>query len=93
MSPRTPYPITPIGDFIGFILSVLPLVSHSRMQSWNVGIWVCAFWVGTMNLSNFVKMIVWHNNVDIVIPVWCDIGKVTFWRSVDLLHLADVYPF
>lgn len=86
MSPRTPYPITPIGDFVGFILSILPLVSHRQMQAWNIGIWVCAFWVGSMNFSNFLKTIVWHNNVDIVIPVWCDIGKITF-LSVDLLHV------
>jgi len=26
-----------------------------------------------MNITNCVGAIVWHNNVDIVIPVWCDI--------------------
>ncbi|KLO14101.1 fungal pheromone STE3G-protein-coupled receptor [Schizopora paradoxa] len=73
MSPRTPYPITPIGDFIGFVLSVLPLLSHRRMQSWNIGIWMYAFWIGSMNFSNFVKTIIWHDNYEIVIPVWCDL--------------------
>jgi len=73
MYPFTPYPLTQIGSFIGLVLSVAPLASYLSLHSWNTGIWMYAFWVGIMNLTNFVNTIVWHNNVDIIIPVWCDI--------------------
>ncbi|KLO14127.1 fungal pheromone STE3G-protein-coupled receptor [Schizopora paradoxa] len=73
MHPYTPYPLTPIGSFIGFVLSVIPLASHLSFSSWNTGIWMYAIWIGTMNITYFVDTIVWHDNVDIVIPVWCDI--------------------
>jgi len=70
MYPFTPYPLTPIGDFVGFVVSVLPLVSRLSFQPWNTGIWIYAFWIGIMNFTNFVNTIIWHNNVDIVVPVW-----------------------
>ena len=77
MSPLTPYPLAPIGSFFGIIMSVVPVASHLGFHSWNVGIWMYAFWIGTMNIANFVDTIVWRDNVNIVIPVWCDIGEVT----------------
>ncbi|KLO14128.1 fungal pheromone STE3G-protein-coupled receptor [Schizopora paradoxa] len=73
MYPLTPYPLTPIGSFFGLVLSVIPLASHVGFQSWNTGIFVYAFWIGTMNFINFVNTIVWHDNVNPYIQVWCDI--------------------
>ncbi|KLO14136.1 fungal pheromone STE3G-protein-coupled receptor [Schizopora paradoxa] len=73
MFPLTPYPLTPIGNFIGFVLSVVPLASHLGSHSCRTGIWMYAFWVGSQNFTNFVDSIIWRNNVNIVAPVWCDI--------------------
>ena len=75
MYPLTPYPLTPLGSFIGFFLFIAPLISHLNFHSRNTGIWMCALWIASMNMINFVDTIVWHNNVNIIIPVWCDIGK------------------
>ncbi len=88
MYPFTPYPLTPIGSLIGFVLSVLPLVSRLRFQPWNTGIWMYAFWIGIMNFTNFVNTIIWHNNVDIVVPVWCDIGKSEIVILKAIAHYA-----
>ncbi|KLO14122.1 STE3-domain-containing protein [Schizopora paradoxa] len=86
MYPLTPYPLTPLGSFIGFVLSIAPLISHLNFHSRNTGIWMCALWIASMNMINFVDTIVWHNNVNIIIPVWCDI--VTKFQSGAAIGLS-----
>ncbi len=73
MSSLTPYPITPIGNFIGVVLALLPLISQIRKLSFAV--WGYAIWIAVICFQNFVDTIIWHDNVNIVIPVWCDIGE------------------
>ncbi|KLO11589.1 fungal pheromone STE3G-protein-coupled receptor [Schizopora paradoxa] len=68
----TPYPITPIGCFMGVVLTLLPLISHVRKLG--LGVWGFALWTAVGNFITFVNSIIWHNNVDIVAPVWCDIS-------------------
>ena len=69
----TPYPITPIGNFIGVVLALLPLLSNIRKLS--LGVWGYAIWIAINDVICFVDTIVWHNNVNITASVWCDIGK------------------
>ncbi len=69
----TPYPITPIGNFIGVVLALLPLISQIRKL--NLAVWGYALWIAVMCFQNFVNSIIWHDNVNIVAPVWCDIGE------------------
>ncbi len=69
----TPYPITPIGNFIGSVLALLPLISQIRKFS--LAVWGYAIWIAVQNFIIFVNTIIWHNNVNIVVPIWCDIGK------------------
>lgn len=73
MNLLTPYPITPIGNFIGFVLALLPLLSQIRKLS--LGVWGYAIWIAMATFHKFVNTIIWHNNVNIVVPVWCDIGE------------------
>lgn len=73
MNALTPYPITPIGNAIGLVLALLPLLSQIRKLS--LAIWGFAIWIAMANFATFVNTIVWHNNVNIVAPVWCDIGE------------------
>ncbi len=68
-----PYPITPIGNFIGVVLALLPLISHIR--NFSLAVWGYAIWIAIENFQTFVNTIIWHNNVNIVVPVWCDIGE------------------
>lgn len=69
----TPYPITPIGNFLGVVLALLPLFSQIRKLS--IAIWGYALWVAVGNFTTFVNTVIWHNNEKIVVPVWCDIGE------------------
>lgn len=41
-----------------------------------------ALWLSVINLANFVNFIIWHDNVKIIAPVWCDIGE---WCPFDVL--------
>ncbi|KLO06016.1 fungal pheromone STE3G-protein-coupled receptor [Schizopora paradoxa] len=68
----TPYPITPIGSFIGIVLSLLPLFSGVRSLS--LGVWGFAIWTAVGNFIVFVNTTLWHDNVDDIAPVWCDIA-------------------
>ncbi|KLO09460.1 fungal pheromone STE3G-protein-coupled receptor [Schizopora paradoxa] len=81
MRPFTPYPITPIGNFIGVLLALLPLFSQIRKLS--LAVWGYAIWISLYCFQMFVNSIVWHDNVDIVAPVWCDIAiKLQIGASV-----------
>jgi len=72
MNELTPYPITPIGSFIGVVLALLPLISQIRKFS--LAVWGYAIWIAIVNFQMFVNTIIWYKNVDIVVPVWCDIA-------------------
>ncbi len=73
MNPHTPYPITPIGNLIGTILALLPLVSQIRKLS--IAVWGYAVWTAIYDFTTFVNTVIWHNNVNVEVPVWCDIGE------------------
>lgn len=69
----TPYPITPIGNFIGVVLALLPLFCQIRKLS--LAVWGYALWIASTNFIMFINTIVWHDNVNIVASIWCDIGE------------------
>lgn len=82
----TPYPLTPIGNFVGVILALLPLFSQVRKLS--LAVWGYALWIAVFNFTTFVNTIVWHNNVNIVATIWCDIGEDIF-KSCARVFFAD----
>ncbi len=73
MNPLTPYPITPIGNFLGVVLALLPLISQIRKLS--LAVWAYAIWIAVYCFQMFVNSIIWHDNDNVVAPVWCDIGE------------------
>ena len=74
MGALVPYPITPLGSFLGVLLALLPL--PIRFKSWNSGICMLGIWIAVLNLHKFVDTIIWHDNVNNSAPVWCDIGTL-----------------
>ncbi len=73
MNGLTPYPITPIGSFIGTVLALLPLFSQIRRLC--LAVWGYAVWLAIINFQTFVNTVIWHDNVNMVVPIWCDIGQ------------------
>jgi hypothetical protein len=69
------YPLFPTFAFIGFVVSLIPLPWH--IQAWNAG--TCAFmiWTGLSCLNEFINALVWKGNVLNVVPVWCDICRLS----------------
>ncbi|KZS93802.1 fungal pheromone STE3G-protein-coupled receptor [Sistotremastrum niveocremeum HHB9708] len=57
--------------FVSSILVLIPLPWH--LQSWNVGTCLLVIYIAMGCLIRAVDRIVWANNVNYVIPVWCDI--------------------
>ncbi|KLO09461.1 fungal pheromone STE3G-protein-coupled receptor [Schizopora paradoxa] len=68
---NAPYPLTPIANFISVILVLSTLISRTRKL--NLAVWVYAIWIALFCFQIFVNTIIWHGNMRIVIPVWCDI--------------------
>jgi len=73
MNPLTPYPLTPLGCFAGVLMSLAPL--PLQLQTWNTGVFSLGLWLAVLNLCRFVNTVVWHDNVNNVAPIWCDISE------------------
>lgn len=63
-----------MGSFIGFLLAVIPL--PLQFHKWNTAICVYGLWLAVTNFQYFVNFAIWHDNVNIVAPVWCDMGAL-----------------
>ena len=68
------YPLVPIINFLSIPLVILPLFTSIRQRQ-NVGVMIYAAWVAIRCLTVGVNTIVWKDNYDIRIPVWCDISE------------------
>jgi pheromone a factor receptor len=58
---------------IASLLVLLPLPWHWRAR--NVATLSMIFWFFVSNVTFAVDAIVWGDNVNLAIPVWCDISK------------------
>ncbi len=67
MNGLTPYPITPISNLLAVVLALLPLISQIRKLS--LAVWGYALWIAVYCFQAFVNTIIWHDNVNIVMPV------------------------
>lgn len=64
----------PVVAFLAALSLLLPLPWHWRAG--NVATLSIIAWLIVVNIIYGVDAIVWGNNVDIVIPVWCDISEL-----------------
>lgn len=65
------YPAIPLFNLIGFVLSLIPL--PWLLQSWNIGAAAFSVWSALQCLDCGIRLVVWRNSVQNVIPVYCDI--------------------
>ncbi|KAJ7899003.1 putative fungal pheromone GPCR, STE3-type [Mycena leptocephala] len=59
--------------FIGSALVLVPLPWHLDWRARNIAILSIIAWLFILNLSYGVNAVIWAGNVDIVLPIWCDI--------------------
>lgn len=47
-----------------------------------------ALWLGCFNLIHGINAFVWSGNINIHIPVWCDIGELPHFLPVKIPRLT-----
>ena len=68
------YPLYPIASFAASVLLLLVLLTSFIRQSWNFGVALLCFWLFFENLTNGIKAVIWSDNSDVKLYVYCDIG-------------------
>lgn len=68
------YPLVPIANFIGCLLTLISLVDLLA-RPWNTGVFMFATYNFFQSLVIGISTIVWSDNNGDIAPVWCDIGE------------------
>ncbi|VDB95531.1 unnamed protein product [Peniophora sp. CBMAI 1063] len=67
------YPLYPIACFLAAAMLLLVLLTSFIRQTWNLGVAFLCFWLFFENLAGGVNAIIWSDNADIKLYVYCDI--------------------
>ncbi|KZV65951.1 fungal pheromone STE3G-protein-coupled receptor [Peniophora sp. CONT] len=67
------YPLFPIASILAAVVLLLIFLTSFIRQSWNIGVAFLCFWLFFENLANGIKAIIWADNADIKLYVYCDI--------------------
>ncbi|KZT69400.1 STE3-domain-containing protein [Daedalea quercina L-15889] len=76
----------PLGSFIAAILVLIPLPSHIKAQ--NLSTVAMVLWLFAVNVAQGINSIIWMNNVEVKLVVWCDIVTRLFIGSNTALPAA-----
>ena len=83
MAPVDPtYPLWPIASFLASVMLLLVLLTSFVRQSWNFGVALLCFWLFLENLTGGIDAILWSDNFDIKLDVYCDVGSYMLATSV-----------
>ena len=69
------YPLYPVSCILSAVMLLLVLLTSFVRQSWNLGVAFLCFWVFLENLTSGVNAVVWSDNADVKLYVYCDIGQ------------------
>ncbi|KZV62000.1 STE3-domain-containing protein [Peniophora sp. CONT] len=67
------YPLYPLASILAAAMLLLVLLTSFVRQSWNLGVAFLCFWLFWENLTGGVAAIIWSDNADIKLYVYCDI--------------------
>jgi len=89
MQPQDPsYPLYPIASILCSAALALILCTNFIRRSWNTGLSLLCIYLCVENLFSGVSAILWADNWDVKIPVYCDIGilySMIFHFGVELI--------
>ena len=68
------YPLYPVACVVASTMLLLVLMTSFVRQSWNLGVTCLCFWLVCVNVTGAVSAVVWSDNADIKLYVYCDIG-------------------
>lgn len=69
------YPLYPIASILAAAMLLLVLFTSFIRQSWNLGVTFLCFWLFFENLTQGIDAILWADNADVKLYVYCDIGE------------------
>lgn len=70
----------PICSFISALIVILPLSCHWHAH--NVAALALMSWLFIANIIYAINSLVWADNIQNSVPVWCDISKFFFIRCM-----------
>ena len=85
------YPLYPVAAITSAALLLLVLMTSFIRQSTNLAVMFLCFWLFLENLTYGINSIIWADNADIKLYVYCDIGKRPFvflTSERGLMHLT-----
>jgi hypothetical protein len=69
------YPLFPITAIVCAACMFLVLTTSFVRQSWSLGVLFLSFWIFWELLFNGINAVIWSDNADIKLLVYCDIGE------------------
>jgi hypothetical protein len=70
------YPLFPIFSIASAALMLVLLTTNLFRQSWNLGVTFLCFWLFWENLTGGINTVIWSDNAEIKLYVYCDIGEL-----------------
>ncbi|VDB93577.1 unnamed protein product [Peniophora sp. CBMAI 1063] len=67
------FPTLPIAFLLSAMLLLFVLLTSFMQRSWNLGKTFLCFWLFVDNITTAINMIIWSDNADIKLYVYCDI--------------------
>ena len=84
------YPLYPIASLLASVMLLLVLLTSFVRQSWNFGVALLCFWLFLENLINGINAIIWSDNFEIRLDIYCDIGSYIFAMAVPLVPKSSL---
>ena len=86
------YPLYPIACMLAAAMLLLVLLTSFVRQSWNLGVAFLCFWLFFENLINGVDAIVWSDNAEVKLGIYCDIGAFA-WTPNTNVHVDQSHTY
>ena len=71
------YPLLPVAAIVCAVLQLAILTTCLVRQSWNLGVSFLCFWLFWVNLTLGINTVIWSDNKDVKLYMYCDIGEHT----------------
>lgn len=69
------YPLYPVASILAAAMVLLVLLTSFVRQSWNLGVAFLCFWLFLEIFVQGINAVIWSDNADIKLYVYCDIGE------------------
>ena len=72
------YPLYPIASILSAVLLLFVLLTSFIRQNWNLGVAFLCFWLFLENLTAGINAVIWSDNADVKLYVYCDMYATGF---------------